>query len=93
MMYNVPHGELLARLSAVAQARVVAIEQSTERRQREMIRHEREMRTIRDLHEGMNQKLAEILDEAARKRVPQSIIAETVGLSRTRLHQLRKGAR
>lgn len=92
-MYHSKHADLLARLSAIAQARNVAIEQATEKRRKEMRRHEDEMRAIRELHESMNLTLAAALEEAARKKVKQQIICDVVGLSRTRLHQLRRGAK
>jgi hypothetical protein len=85
--------DFLATAAVVARARVEVIGDVARRLRGESARHESEVVRIRGTHLDANRALVGVLDEAARRRIPQHVLSQRLGLSRQRLYKIRQAMR
>lgn len=82
--------EALDAIRAVSAARSVARQQARSALTAEEARHLETTEAIRARRDETTLALARCVDEAARMGVPRADIARAAGLSRQRLHQIRR---
>lgn len=84
--------EFLDAAEVIAGVRQQTLTSLSARVQEEMRRHDDTLERIRSSRSETNRALAGVLEEAAQRRIPQSVLSSRLKLSRQRLHRIRQSA-